>query len=106
MCLGLTLPFPAQVDLLYLHNPAEMQLTAHGADAFMQRLKAAFKWAEEARRQGLIRAYGLATWGCFRSPTGSEGYLTLLKVVQLAQEVGGDDHGFRLAFCRRASYAI
>lgn len=85
----------AQVDLLYLHNPAEMQLPALGSEAFMQRLKKAFQWAEGARRQGLIRAYGLATWDCFRKAQGSPGYLSLLSVVQLAQQIGGQDHGFR-----------
>lgn len=84
-----------QVDLLYLHNPAEMQLSALGVDTFMQLLKEAFRWAEEVRKQGRIRAYGLATWSCFRSAPGSEGYLSLLSVVQLAQEVAGHDHGFR-----------
>lgn len=84
------------MDLLYLHNPAEMQLSALGTDTFMQRLEQAFRWAEDLRKKGLIRAYGMATWGCFRSAPGSEGYLSLLSVVQLAQRVGGTDHGFRL----------
>lgn len=84
-----------QVDLLYLHNPAEMQLAAIGTDAFMQRLKAAFSWAEKVRKQGLIRAYGLATWSCFRSAPGSADYLSLHSVVQLAKQVGGNNHGFR-----------
>ena len=84
-----------QVDLLYLHNPAEMQLSLLGPQAFMQRLKEAFTWAERARAKGLIRAYGLATWDCFRKAPDAAGYLTLLSVVQLAQQVGGLDHGFR-----------
>ena len=86
-----------QVDLLYLHNPAEMQLSALGMQAFMQRLREAFQWGEGARRRGLIRAYGLATWDCFRKPPGSPGYLSLLRLVQLAQQVGGPDHGLRSA---------
>ena len=35
-----------QVDLLYLHNAAEMQLVAIGREAFMQRLEAAFTFLE------------------------------------------------------------
>ena len=88
-----------QVDLLYLHNPAEMQLAALGTDTFMQRLEQAFRWAEETRNKGLIRAYGLASWACFRTAPGAEGYLSLLHVVQLAQQVGGTDHGFRWQIC-------
>ncbi|DBB14762.1 TPA: hypothetical protein ACH3X3_004374 [Trebouxia sp. C0006] len=83
------------VDLLYLHNPAEMQLGPLGSQAFMQRLAEAFTWAEGARKKGLIQAYGLATWDCFRKAPGSAGYLSLLSIVQLAQQVGGVDHGFR-----------
>lgn len=96
-----------QVDLLYLHNPAEMQLPL-GAEAFMGRLRQAFTWAEEVRRKGLIRAYGLATWGCFRTAPGSQGYLSLLDVVQLAQEVGGSQHGFRYSWScvRQAAFVM
>ncbi len=46
-------------------------------------------------QEGLIQAYGLATWDCFRKAPGSAGYLSLLSIVQLAQQVGGVDHGFR-----------
>ena len=91
-----------QVDLLYLHNPAEMQLTALGPQSFLAKLQQAFKWAESARKKGQIRAYGLATWDCFRKAPGSAGYVSLLSLVQLAQQVGGSDHGFRypLTHCK------
>lgn len=84
-----------QVDLLYLHNPAEMQLSALGPQAFTRQMTEAFTWAEEARKRGLIRAYGLATWDCFCKAPGSAGYESLLSLVQLAQQVGGADHGLR-----------
>lgn len=83
------------VDLLYLHNPAEMQLSALGPQAFTRQMTEAFTWAEEARKRGLIRAYGLATWDCFCKAPGSAGYESLLSLVQLAQQVGGADHGLR-----------
>lgn len=76
-----------------------MQLAPLGPQAFMQRLREAFKWAEGARKKGLIQAYGLATWDCFRQPPGSAGYVSLLSLVQLAQQVGGPDHGFRYVSC-------
>lgn len=83
------------MDLLYLHNPVEMQLQALGQQGFMDQMREAFTWAEGARKRGLIRAYGLATWDCFRTAPGSGGYVSLLSLVQLAQQVGGLDHGLR-----------
>ncbi|GAB4820952.1 hypothetical protein N2152v2_007998 [Parachlorella kessleri] len=84
------------VDLFYVHNPAESQLRQLGKAAFMQRLKAAFEFCEAARQQGRIKAYGLATWACFRVAPQQQGeYLSLREVVRLAEEVGGRDHGFR-----------
>ena len=72
-----------------------MQLTALGPQAFMQVMREAFQWAEQARQRGLIRAYGLATWDCFRKPPGSPGYASLFSLVQLARQVAGPDHGLR-----------
>lgn len=80
-----------------------MQLSALGPHGFMQLLREAFVWAEKALKRGLIRTYGLATWDCFRKAPGSPGYLSLMSVVQLAQQVGGPNHGFRsgtLAFIK------
>lgn len=41
--------FVPQVDLLYLHNPAEMQLKALGKQHFLVRLTAAFQTLEKFR---------------------------------------------------------
>lgn len=76
-----------------------MQLNALGQQPFMDLMREAFTWAEGARKRGLIRAYGLATWDCFRKVPGSAGYVSLLSLVQLAQQVGGLDHGLRYAPC-------
>ena len=84
-----------QVDLLYLHNAAEMQLGSLGKGVFMQTLAEAFRALEELRSRGSIRAYGMATWDCFRLPPNSPSHLSLLDVVALAKEIGGIDHGFR-----------
>ncbi|PSC72677.1 Aldo keto reductase [Micractinium conductrix] len=83
----------ATVDLLYIHNPAESQLALLGKAAFMERLRAAFEFCESARAEGRIRAYGIATWSCFRVPPTDE-HLSLLELVQLAERVGGSNHGF------------
>lgn len=47
--------------MLYLHNVAESQLEALGPPKFLQRLKDAFTWLEEARKQGRIQAYGMVS---------------------------------------------
>eukprot|EP01025_Chloroclados_australasicus_P034164 TRINITY_DN3499_c0_g1_i1.p1 TRINITY_DN3499_c0_g1~~TRINITY_DN3499_c0_g1_i1.p1 ORF type:complete len:474 (+),score=28.71 TRINITY_DN3499_c0_g1_i1:84-1505(+) len=83
------------VDLLYLHNAAEMQLPEIRKHAFMKKLKTAFLTLEELRKENKIRAYGLATWTCFRVPPQSNQHLSLQTVVDLAKEVGGVNHGFR-----------
>ena len=90
-------PRLSQVDLLYLHNVAEMQPDAVALPAFHKKLAAAFKFFEQKRKQGQIKAYGMATWTCFRSKPEEQAFLALQKVVELAEEVGGKDHGFRHA---------
>ncbi|PRW56126.1 aldo keto reductase [Chlorella sorokiniana] len=82
-------------DLLYLHNPAESQLGQVGRQEFMQRLRSAFEWAERVRAEGQIKAYGIASWSCFRVPPSDRSHLGLQSVVALAEDVGGTDHGFR-----------
>jgi aryl-alcohol dehydrogenase-like predicted oxidoreductase len=84
------------LDLLYLHNAAESQMPEIGRDAFMKRLRLAFEAMEKARAAGKIRAYGMATWNCFRvEPDAQNEALSLETVVQLAESVGGPQHGFR-----------
>lgn len=84
------------LDLMYLHNAAESQLPEVGRQEFMRRLQLAFEFYEQARSDGRLRNYGLATWNSFRV-TAEEGneYLSLEEVVCLAESVGGADHGFR-----------
>ncbi len=84
------------LDLMYLHNAAEAQIPAVGRTVFMERLKEAFTFYEQARQENRIRFYGLASWDCFRSePIEASTYLNLETIVQLAEEVGGSGHGFR-----------
>ncbi|KAK9814130.1 hypothetical protein WJX72_001053 [[Myrmecia] bisecta] len=83
------------VDLLYLHNAAELQIPVIGRETFLQRLRAAFVWCEEARKAGFIRSYGMATWDGFRRPPSDPIYVALADVVRLAEGVGGQNHGFR-----------
>ena len=41
-----------------------------------------------------MQAYGMATWDCFRKSL-QDGGLQLQRIVQLAESVGGKNHGFR-----------
>eukprot|EP00882_Tetradesmus_deserticola_P015181 GHRQ01016165.1.p1 GENE.GHRQ01016165.1~~GHRQ01016165.1.p1 ORF type:complete len:313 (+),score=148.62 GHRQ01016165.1:722-1660(+) len=84
----------ATLDLLYLHNAAEVQLLARGKAGFMALLRSAFQELEALRQEGKVRGYGLASWECFRLPPTSPAHLSLGEVVRLAREVGGQQHGF------------
>ena len=83
------------VDLLYLHNAADAQIPTVGPVEFEARLRAAFVVLERFRTQGHLGAYGLATWDCLRLPPADPAHFDLERAVQIASEVGGDQHGFR-----------
>src|SRR6185503_17696584 len=78
----------------YIHNP-ESQLGEVSEEEFHSRLRAAFAALEQARADGRLKFYGAATWNGFRVPAGSSGYHSLERMITLAREVGGEDHGFR-----------
>jgi aryl-alcohol dehydrogenase-like predicted oxidoreductase len=81
------------VDVYYIHNP-ESQLPHVSEQEFYARLKRAFARLEENRRQGKLAHYGVATWNGFRMPPNSGQYHSLSRMVELAREVAGEDHGF------------
>jgi len=81
------------VDVYYIHNP-ESQLQYVSDEEFYNRLKQAFARLEENRRQGKLAHYGVATWNGFRMPPNSGGHHSLTRMVELAREVGGEQHGF------------
>lgn len=82
------------VDVYYIHNP-ESQLGHVSAGEFEARLRAAFESLETSRAQGQLKSYGVATWNGFRVAAGSSGYHSLARMVAIANEIGGDSHGFR-----------
>ena len=82
------------VDVYYIHNP-ESQLGSVTDAEFYSRLRAAFESLERSRAQGRLKFYGVATWNGFRVPSGSTGYHSLTRMVEIASEVGGESHGFR-----------
>ena len=81
------------VDVYYIHNP-ESQLQYVSEREFYHRLKLAFERLEENRREGKLAHYGVATWNGFRMPPNSGQHHSLVRMVELAGEVGGEGHGF------------
>jgi aryl-alcohol dehydrogenase-like predicted oxidoreductase len=82
------------VDVYYIHNP-ESQLAHVSEPEFYSRLKLAFERLEQNRTQGKLVFYGVATWNGFRTAAGSGNHHSLLRMVELAREIGGEEHGFR-----------
>ena len=82
------------VDVYYIHNP-ESQLGQIPKPDFYERLRLAFERLEQNRKDGKVASYGVATWNGFRVPGESAEHHSLVQMVELANQVGGDDHGFR-----------
>ncbi|MFI5416623.1 MAG: aldo/keto reductase [Nitrososphaerales archaeon] len=83
------------IDLIYLHNSVEGQIQDISKEQFIKNLKDVIRLYEQKRKEGKIRYYGMATWECFRVPKENPQYLSILEVLQIAKEIGGEDHGFR-----------
>jgi aryl-alcohol dehydrogenase-like predicted oxidoreductase len=85
----------ATLDVYYVHNP-ETQLDEVSRPEFLKRVREAFAALEEAGREGKLRLYGTATWNGYRLDPSERGYLSLPELVDVAREVGGPDHRFRV----------
>ena len=83
------------LDLMYLHNGIEGQIKDVSKEKFLENLKSVFALYEQKRKEGKIKFYGMATWECFRVPKDNPQYLSLEDMVNLAKQVGGENHGFR-----------
>ena len=83
-----------QVDVYYVHNP-ESQLDHVSETEFYHRIRLAFELLENNRRQGKLQFYGVATWNGFREPAGSGKHHSLVRMFEIAREVGTESHGFR-----------
>ena len=82
------------VDVYYVHNP-ESQLDHVSEKEFYHRLGLAFERLEENRKQGKLQFYGVATWNGFRAPADSSKHHSLVRMIEIANEVGGESHGLR-----------
>jgi aryl-alcohol dehydrogenase-like predicted oxidoreductase len=83
------------IDIYYIHNP-ETQLEGVSREEFLVRLQAAFEFLEHAVRDGRIGVYGTATWNGYRQSPDSRDYLSLTELVEVARQVGGENHHFRV----------
>lgn len=83
------------LDLFYIHNP-ESQLGG-GVDrpTFEAKIAKAFERLEENRANSKINFYGVATWNGFRITPDKPEYHSLERFVQIAEQVGGENHGFK-----------
>jgi aryl-alcohol dehydrogenase-like predicted oxidoreductase len=82
------------IDVFYLHNP-ETQLRFISPEQFYERIRHAFVFLEDAVRQGRILYYGTATWDGYRKTAEAADRLSLLKLIEIANDIGGARHNFR-----------
>ena len=82
------------IDLMYLHNAVEGHPELSNEE-FLAKLTSVIEFYEEKRNEGKIRFYGMATWECFRTDKGNNMFLSLEKVIDIAKNIGGENHGFR-----------
>jgi aryl-alcohol dehydrogenase-like predicted oxidoreductase len=83
------------IDIYYVHNP-EGQLREIGREAFELRLRDAFEALERMVDAGAIARYGTATWNGFRVGPDAVDHLSLERLVEIARDVAGADHHFRV----------
>jgi aryl-alcohol dehydrogenase-like predicted oxidoreductase len=83
------------IDVYYLHNP-ETQLDEVSPSTFAARMRDAFAALERACADNRIACYGTATWSGYRVPPDQPGHLDLFALEQLARDVAGDAHHFRV----------
>ena len=82
------------IDIYYLHNP-ESQLSEVTKPVFLERVREAFTFLEEAVGAGEIQYYGMATWNGFRQDANERDAMQLAELAQIAQEIAGGRHHFR-----------
>ena len=83
------------IDIYYIHNP-ETQLDAVSRSEFLSRIRAAFDFLEQAVADGRIQYYGTATWNGYRVAPNERGYLSLAELAEVAEDVAGESHHFRV----------
>jgi len=82
------------VDIYYLHNP-EIQLGRISRDEFDERLVKALAALQRGADAAKIGVYGTATWNGYRNAPDAKDYLSLARVIELAEQAAGAQHGFK-----------
>ncbi len=82
------------LDVYYIHNP-ETQLQEIPREKFISRLRAAFEVLEKNVGDGKIHYYGTATWAGYRQKPDEQEYLSLEEIVNIAEDVAGENHHFK-----------
>lgn len=77
-----------------VHNP-ETQLTRCSLEALEAQLTEVFRIFEDSYRRNEIGGYGIATWQALIIEPEFPYHLSLERLVALARQVGGTNHGFR-----------
>lgn len=83
------------IDIYYIHNPEE-QLQEVSKQVFHKRIGAAFELLEMKVSEGKIGMYGTATWNGYRQDPSAPDHLSIEEIVNIAKEVGGEDHHFKV----------
>jgi aryl-alcohol dehydrogenase-like predicted oxidoreductase len=83
------------IDIYYIHNPEE-ELQEVSRQEFHERIGAAFELLEGKISEGKIRMYGTATWNGYRQDPNAPDHLSLEEIVNIAKEVGGENHHFKV----------
>jgi aryl-alcohol dehydrogenase-like predicted oxidoreductase len=83
------------IDLVYIHNSFESWYNIVDRSTYYEMLAQVFQLYEDFRQKGKINFYGMATWNCFTSKENSESYLSLKEVIKIANDVGGNNNGFK-----------
>ena len=82
------------LDILWIHNP-ETQLQQIAPQQLDERLREVMKVLEEFVSEGKIRAYGISAWSAFSCPPSSPYYLSLGRLIDMAESTIGLRHHFR-----------
>ena len=86
------------VDVFYLHNPGT-QLPKSPGRIFSSACREAFTFLESRRWQEKFNITAIATWNAFRQEPRAQDSMQLAELVQIAQEIAGGRHRFRLCSC-------
>ncbi len=82
------------LDIYYVFNP-EVQLIERGPAVFEDRLRAAFAELEAQIHAERLAFYGIVSADGFRVTPGAPAHLSLSRLVELAQDAGGQNHHLR-----------